>query len=175
MLMQPGYLVAVPIVSVFLIMFGAPLYLILGGPLAWVLGMLLGLAFVTYIRTRQRRICTTTIAEAGIRDITPDTNKWLPWDQISRIELCEGDMYVFAGISRCIFVPLEAFPNLESAQLFFEHAQAIRKDFRSQNRILTEDKSHTALIEEREREEEAIWKALEDVGRKAKASESNKD
>lgn len=67
------------------------------------------------------RTCTSGLTPEGVRDITPEKPRLLPWRRIT--EICEhkGDVHVWSGLSG-IFIPHDAFKDLEEARRFAQLA-----------------------------------------------------
>jgi hypothetical protein len=80
--------------------------------------VLLTLAILKRLPTAKTiRTCTSGLTPEGVRDITPEKQRLLAWKSIT--EICErnGDIHVWSGLSG-IFIPRDAFKDLEEAQRF---------------------------------------------------------
>lgn len=71
--------------------------------------------------TKTVRTCTSGLAPEGVRDVTPEKPRLLPWRKITAIRERKGDVYVWSGLSG-IFIPRDAFKDLDEAQRFAELA-----------------------------------------------------
>lgn len=67
------------------------------------------------------RICTSSLTSEGVRDITPERPRLMPWRSITGICEHHGDIHVWSGLSG-IFIPREAFNDLDEARRFAQLA-----------------------------------------------------
>ena len=111
-----------PVSSVSIIGMGATIFI----------AVLIILGFSVYSRSRGPRLCTTSTAEDGLRDVTPNSDNTYPWQKIRRITTRRGDVYFFIKPSGCVFVPRCAFSSDEESFQFYEES----KDLWSARRAL---------------------------------------
>lgn len=67
------------------------------------------------------RMCMSGLTPDGVRDVTPEKQRVLSWNKITRICESKGDVHVWSGVNG-IFIPREAFNNPEEARRFTELA-----------------------------------------------------
>lgn len=98
-------------------------------------GILFGsIALGALARVGNSRICTTTFADEGIRDVTPDSDKLWNWREIRKIEFSKGDIYFFTGLGG-FFIPASAFENEKAAQEYFWEASSMWKSAKNPKSI----------------------------------------
>lgn len=159
---------------------------------ATLVGLSLGeIALKTQRRCRSRRLCTTTINENGVHDLTPDGGITYTWREIVKIEEKEGDIYFFTRTGG-MFVPRSAFADLNKAQEFYRTAVNFWQPGRrpllpasttpTRSTGIAQDKAGDAggpqLSKEDQlakllAEDEAVWEALEKEHKKQKENQNN--
>jgi hypothetical protein len=121
---------------------------------------LLPLAITVYRRSRSPRICTTSVDEVGVHDLTPTGNNTYGWKQIQSVETSEGDVF-FMGPWGCgVFVPASAFPNRQASADFFRLSRELWDSGRT-GRALANPNETARLIEEMNERDESQWIELE--------------
>jgi hypothetical protein len=164
------------------------IFLLLERPLLFIIGVtvmaigitLLPIAIAVYARTRSSRICTTALTEHGLNDVTPDSNKTLPWRTIKQIEVnATGDIFFLTGWGGGVFVPRCAFKSQAAAHDFYKHAKLLWERDRAQGNLAKIDADQVTkdLIANLNAEEESVWLALEQqhATLKPKPAESKPD
>jgi hypothetical protein len=72
------------------------------------------------------RTCTSALTSEGVSDITPERRRLMPWRKITEIREHNGDIHVWVGVGG-IFIPREAFKDLDEAQRFAGLAVELRR------------------------------------------------
>jgi hypothetical protein len=72
------------------------------------------------------RTCTSGLTPEGVSDITPERRRLVPWRKITEIREHKGDIHVWFGLSG-IFIPREAFKDLDEARRFASLAVELRR------------------------------------------------
>jgi len=146
------------------------------------------LAISSKRRSKGQRICTTTINEHGVHDLTPDGGIMHRWREISKIEIQAGDIFFYTKTGG-LFVPRSAFASSQKGEEFFKTAYNLWQTHRNQNIVLgqtiasqtpnaTAGTSKPRLSKEQQLEEllaedEAVWEALEKEHQKQKENKTN--
>ncbi|MBS2006592.1 MAG: YcxB family protein [Cyanobacteria bacterium SZAS TMP-1] len=146
------------------------------------------IALTTQRRCRSQRLCTSTINENGVHDLTPDGGITYAWREIVKIEETEGDIYFFTRIGG-MFVPRSAFADLNQAQEFYRTAVNFWQSGRSPllsastaptgSTAITPDKAGDPQLSKEDQlakllaEDEAVWEALEKEHKKQKENQNN--
>jgi hypothetical protein len=129
-------------------------------------------------RCQSERICTTSISGEGVRDITPDSDKTLPWEAISSVETHDGDIF-FITRTGGVFVPGSAFETKERAQTYVGKArqlwaeahgagdrnQKTMPSSKDQSKASAGERS-TKEIEQLLAQEDPVWLALDEEHKK---------
>jgi hypothetical protein len=72
------------------------------------------------------RTCTSGLTPEGVSDITPERRRLVRWRKITEIREHKGDIHVWFGLSG-IFIPREAFKDLDEARRFASLAVDLRR------------------------------------------------
>jgi hypothetical protein len=72
------------------------------------------------------RTCTSGLTPEGVSDITPERRRLVRWRKITEIREHKGDIHVWFGLSG-IFIPREAFKDLDEARRFASLAVELRR------------------------------------------------
>jgi len=163
------------------------------GIFATFLGLTLGeLAISAKRRSKGPRICTTTINEHGVHDLTPDGGNMYLWREITKIDSVSGDIY-FHTRNSGLFVPLTAFADVQKREEFFRTAVGLWQTYRnpyiplagtnasktpSESGIAVSNKVAREIAKEKQlsdllAEDEAVWEALEQEHKKQKENQNN--
>lgn len=155
------------------VLMGAPVLMIIAG-MSWQLAIMLGVvpyavfALVLHStisrRTRGPRLCSTILSSEGIRDLTPDSDKFYPWQNVRNIEISSGDIYFFIPFGD-IFVPRSAFEDQDAAISFYKSARSLWKE---SSHLISEKRP--LRLADFDAEEEEKWKQFEEDHKKSKES-----
>ena len=146
------------------------------------------LAISSKRRSSGQRICTTTINDHGVHDLTPDGGVMYLWREITRLEFQGGDIFFYTRTGG-LFVPRSAFDDNQKAQDFFKTASSLWHANRHQHMTIahslatqtpnaTTGQGKPRLSKEQQledllAEDEAVWEALEKEHEKQQENKTN--
>jgi hypothetical protein len=156
----------------------APIFIV-GAAFSIVAGYLIQTSIMVAKRTSGPRMCTTTINEDCVHDLTPDSNKTYAWHRIKKVEISRGDIY-FITMTGAVFVPRSAFKDEASVIDFYTQAiklwhRGSAKKGRNQKHLpssssrgIAGDMTPPGIEEDLLAEDESVWLALEAEHKKQK-------